>query len=174
MKTKKLIIALTITVAMGLGVTAYAGTGSTTVAHEKSGSGCESSGTGLGIVTGMRGHDYVELVLKDKLGMTDAQITDGLNSGKTMYDLAEEKGMTADQFKAALLEEKTTAVDKAVTEGSITTEEGNSLKKTLKSNVDNCTGTPGESGNKGTKGNGRMSGSGVKGSGNCNKNYTVE
>ena len=80
------------------------------------------------MVTGMRGYDYVESILKDNLGMTDAEITAGLNSGKTMYALAEEKGMTVDQFKAALLEERNKAVDKAVADGTITNEEGASLK----------------------------------------------
>ena len=96
------------------------------------------------MVTGMRGYDYVESVLKDKLGMTDEEITAGLNSGKTMYDLAEEKGMTEDQFKTALLEERNKAVDKAVADGTITSEEGDSLKETLKNNIDNCTGIPGQ------------------------------
>ena len=96
------------------------------------------------MVTGMRGYDYVESVLKNNLGMTDEEITAGLNSGKTMYDLAEEKGMTEDQFKAALLEERNKAVDKAVADGTITNEEGDSLKETLKNNLDNCTGIPGQ------------------------------
>ena len=123
----------------------------------------------------MRGYDYVESVLKDNLGMTDAEITAGLNSGKTMYTLAEEKGMTEDQFKAALLEERNKAVDKAVADGTITNEEGVSLKETLKNNLDTCTGVPGRrldrNGAGAGRGNGQgtrhMSGSGMRGSGNC-------
>lgn len=59
----------------------------------------------------MKGYDYVEVVLKNKLNMTDAEITTGFNSGKTMYDLAKEKGMTEDEFKEALLEERNKAID---------------------------------------------------------------
>ena len=165
MKSKKLIIALTMTITMGLGVTAYASTESTNATHPKA---------GLGMVTGMRGYDYVESVLKNKLGMTDEEITAGLNSGKTMYTLAEEKGMTEDQFKTALLAEKTKAVDKAVSDGNITNEEGDSLKETLKNNVDSCIAIPGQKAHRSEKGHGHMSGCGSKGSGNCYINSTVE
>jgi hypothetical protein len=167
MKAKKLIIALTMTLTMVLGITAYASTTESTIGtHQRA---------GLGMVTGVRGYDYVESVLKDNLGMTDAEITAGLNSGKTMYTLAEEKGMTVDQFKAALLNERNKAVDKAVADGTITNEEGASLKETLKNNLDNCTGVPGQrlgrngagSGRGNGQGTGHMSGSGMRGSGNC-------
>lgn len=168
MKAKKLIIALTMTLVMGLGVTAYASTTqATTATHQR---------TGMMRVTGMRGYDYVESVLKDNLGMTDEEITAGLNSGKTMYALAEEKGMTEDQFKTALLEERNKAVDKAVADGTITNEEGASLKETLKNNLDSCTGIPDQRVNRSRSGsgNGHMSGGRVRELGNCYINNTVE
>jgi len=172
MKAKKLIIALTMTLTMGLGITAYASTTEATIGtHQRA---------GLGMITGVRGYDYVESVLKDNLGMTDEEITRGLNSGKTMYTLAEEKGMTVDQFKAALLDERNKAVDKAVTDGTITNEEGVNLKETLKNNLDTCTGVPGQrlgkNGNGAGRGNGQgtghMSGGGMRGSSNCSMDNT--
>jgi len=174
MKAKKLIIALTMTLTMGLGITAYASTTQSTIdAHQRA---------GLGMVTGMRGYDYVESVLKDNLGMTDAEITAGLSSGKTMYAFAQEKGMTEDQFKAALLEERNKAVDNAVADGTITTEEGFSLKETLKNNLDTCTGVPGQrlgrNGSGAVRGNGQgtghMSGGGMRGTSNCYIDNTVK
>lgn len=130
MRKKKLIITLTMTIALGLGVTAYASTESAKGTYQRE---------GIGKVTAMSGYEYVEVVLKNKLGMTDKEITDGLNAGKTMYDLAKEKGMTEEQLKAAVLEEKNKAVDKAVVDGKITKEEGETLKANLKNNVDSCT-----------------------------------
>ena len=167
MKAKKLIITLALVLTMGLGVTAYASTESNNGAHKKA---------GMMRVTGMRGYDYVESVLRDKLGMTEQEITDGLNSGKTMYDLAKDKGMTEDQFKAALLEERTEAVDKAVTDGNITTEEAATIKETLKNNMDNCNGIPGQKSgrDRNGKGHGAMLGGGSRGTGNCSINSTVE
>lgn len=181
MKSKKLILGLVMAITMGLGVTAYAANtettpSTTTAAHQR---------VGLARVTGVKGYDYVEAVLKNKLSMTDAEIATGFNSGKTMYDLAKEKGMSEDEFKAALLEERNKAVDKAVTDGTITKEDGDSMKETLKNNMDTCTGIPGQgmnqsgtgngsgknTGGKGT-GKGHMSASGSRGLGNCNFNNT--
>ena len=137
MKAKKLVLGLAVTLTMGLGVTAYAANAetatSTNYIHQ---------GVVLAKVTNIRGYDYVESVLKDKLGMTDAEITDGFNSGKTMYDLAKEKGMTEDEFKEALLEERNKAIDKAVANGTITKEDWYSMKETLENNMYNCTGIP--------------------------------
>lgn len=167
MKKRSLIITLTMTMAIGLGVTAYASTNSTQNTFK---------GAGLGRVTVMRGYDYVEKILEDKLGLTEQQITEGLNSGKTMYDLAKEKGMTEDQFKAALLEEKNKAVDDAVAAGKITKEEGETIKANLKNNIDNCTGTPGtRQGRMGIgKSQGRMMGNGARGTGSCLMNSNSE
>ena len=156
------------TLTMGLGITAYASTTESTIGtHQRA---------GMMMVTGMRGYDYVESVLKDNLGMTDAEITAGLSSGKTMYAFAQEKGMTEDQFKTALLAEKTKAVDKAVSDGNITSEEADSLKETLKNNIDNCTGIPGQRMGKNVAGhgNGHMSGGGFRGTGNCYIDNTVK
>ncbi|MBV7275899.1 hypothetical protein I6U48_23680 [Clostridium sp. PL3] len=164
MKNKNLIIALTMAIAVGIGATAYASTGAT---NGTNGNRSSYERTGLGRTTGMRGYDYVESILKNKLGMTDKEITDGLNSGKTMYDLAKEKGMTVDQFKTALLEERNKAVDQAVADGKITKEEGDSIKATLKSNLENCTGVPGERMGNGKRGTGHMMGNGTRGNGNC-------
>ncbi|MFW2488109.1 hypothetical protein ACN077_05955 [Clostridium chromiireducens] len=178
MKSKKLILGLTLAITMGLGATAYAA--STEITTTSSSSTATHQRAGLGRITGMRGYDYIESILINNLGMTDAEITAGLNSGKTMYTLAEEKGMTEDQFKSALLEERNKAVDKAVADGTITNEEGVLLKETLKNNLDNCTGTPGQktgkngAGLKNAQGTGHMSGGGFRGTGNCYIDNTVK
>lgn len=164
MKNKNLIIALTMTIAVGLGATAYASTGSTNGTNNTIRT---HQGVGLARVTGTRGYDYVQSILKNNLGMTDKEITDGLNSGKTMYDLAKEKGMTEEQFKAALLEERNKAVDKAVADGKITKEEGVAMKETLKNNLESCTGIPGERMGNGGRGKGQRMGQGARGTGNC-------
>jgi hypothetical protein len=125
----------------------------------------------------MRGYDYVESILKDTLGMTDSEITTGFNSGKTMYDLAKEKGMPEDEFKAALLEKRNSAIDSAVANGIITKEEGTSMKEILKNNMESCTGIPGQrmgSMNHGQRA-GHNSGRGLcNGSGNCFITNTLE
>lgn len=139
MKSKKLILGLAITLTMGLGVTAYAATAETATATNHT-----HQRVGLSRVTNMRGYDYVESVLKDTLGMTE------------------------DEFKAALLEKRNSAIDSAVTNGIITKEEGTSMKEILKNNMESCTGIPGQRG-------GHNSGRGLgNGSGNCFINNTLE
>lgn len=145
MKVKSIIAALAITLVIGAGATVYAET-KTGYIHQ---------GLGLGRISSMRGYDYSSSVLKDKLGMTDKEITDGLNNGKTMYDLAKDKGMTADEYKAALIEAKTEAIDKAVSNGTITKEQGDSLKENIKNNIGNCISNPGSMRGNGARGNGR-------------------
>lgn len=155
MKIKKLLLALGVVAVLGVGVSAYAET--------KTNTNTTNHGMGLGRITSMRGYDYVSAVLKNKLGMTDKEITDGLNSGKTMYDLAKDRGMSTDQFRKALIEEKSKAVDSAVKKGSITKEQGDSLKANINTNINNCDGTPGS----GRRGNGQMSGGNHRGGANC-------
>ncbi|BAH08263.1 hypothetical protein [Clostridium kluyveri] len=130
MKVKKLLVALAVTLVAGASATVYA---ETTTNHT-------DQGLGLGRITSKRGYDYVSSVLKNKLGITDKEINDGLSSGKTMYDLAKDKGMTIDEFKKALIEEKSKAIDEAVSNGTITKGQVDSLKENIKNNINNCSG----------------------------------
>ena len=170
MKSKKIVAALTLTLLLGVSGTVFA-SGTTTNATT---SVATHQRLGLNRITGIRGYDYVTSILKNKLGLTDKQITDGLNSGKTVYDLAKEKGMTEEQFQAALLEERSKAIDEAITKGTITKEEGDTLKVNLKTNKSSCTGNFGQGNINSNKtgnfqGNGRgMMGSGQGGRGICN------
>jgi len=167
MKSKKIVMALTLTLLLGASgsALAYGATSNNTTPGT-----AVHQGLGMNRITGVRGYDYVTSVLKNKLGLTDKEITDGLTSGKTVYDLAKAKGMTEEQFQAALLEEKSKALDAAVTKGTITKEQGDTLKATLKANQSTCTGNFG-SGNMNknrtgnSHGNGGRMGGGMMGSG---------
>jgi len=167
MKNKKIAIALTLVLALGASGAVFAAetstTTPTTAVHQF---------VGMARATGLRGYDYVTSVLKSKLGFTDTQITTGLDSGKTVYELAKEKGMSEDAFQAALLAEKTKAVDASVTKGTITKEEGTTLKENIKTNQSSCTGDFGQVNmksngivNSNARGNGGGNGGGMMGSG---------
>ena len=148
MKAKTILGALALTLVIGASATVYAQNTASNTNH----------GLGVGRITSMRGYDYVSSVLKDKLGMTDKEITDGLNSGKTMYDLAKDKGMTIDEFKTALVEEKSKSIEEAVSKGTITKAQGDSLKENIKNNINSCTDNAGHMQGNGTRGNGKMLG----------------
>lgn len=159
MKKRNLITVLALTMAIGLGATAYAASADTDT------STAPQQRLGLGRITGMKGYDYVFSVL-NKLGSSDEDINNALSSGKTMYDLATDKGITQDDFKDVLLEERTKAIDAAVAKGTITEEEGEEIKENLKNNMTNCTGHMGlRQGQRRGQGFGRM-GNG-QGGANC-------
>jgi hypothetical protein len=157
MKSKKIAIALTLTLLLGATGTVFA---AETITNTKNNIATHQA-LGMNRITGVRGYDYVNAVLKNKLGLTDKEITDGLNLGKTAYILAKEKGMTEEQFQAAILEERSKAIDAAVTKGTLTKEQGATLKETLKTNQASCTGNFGEG-----NGNSCGNGSGMMGIGN--------
>lgn len=152
MKKRKIITVLTLTMVIGLGATAYAASNSPASVPVQR--------LGLGRITSMRGYDYISNILKNKLGLSDTDISNGINSGKTLYDLAAEKGMTDEELKAALLDERTKTIDTAVSKGTITKDEGETLKENLKTNMSNCTGNFGQ---RGVYGKGRGLGCGMMG-----------
>lgn len=156
MKKKNLIIALTLVLSLGVGVTAYADSKTPTT----TGSGVTCTGYGFGKITGMRGYDFMTNILKNKFGISDSDISTARDSGKTIYDIAKDKGITEDQFKSAMVEERTKAVDEAVKNGSIAEEQGENIKSNIKENSSNC--TPG----KGPV-NSKRSGGSCRGNGFC-------
>jgi hypothetical protein len=159
MKKKKLITALALTMAVGMGATVYAASSDVTTASVQR--------LGLGRITAMRGYDYISNILKNKLGLSDAEITKATNSGETLYSLAMEKGLTQDELKASLLEERTKAIETAVSKGTITKEEGETLKANLTANMENCTGNFGQAQGLG-QGRGQGRGMAGNGQGRCN------
>lgn len=129
MKVKAFLAASAIACVIGGGTAAYAQT-----------TNSPSNPLHLGRITSMRGYDYVSSMLKNKLKMTNEEINKGLNSGKTMSELAKDRGMTIEKFRKALIEEKSSAIDKAVSNGTATKEQGDLLKERIKNNINNCTG----------------------------------
>lgn len=152
MKKKNLAIVLTLVLSLGVGVTAYANSNS----NSTTGSSITCSGYGLGRITGMRGYDFMTNILKNKFGISDSDISTAKDSGKTMYDIAKDKGITEDQFKSAMVEEKTKAVDEAVKNGKLTKEQGEDIKANIKENSSNC--TPGKGPINGKRGGGSFRG----------------
>ncbi|MBI6875553.1 hypothetical protein [Clostridium aciditolerans] len=154
MKKKNLIIALTLVLSLGVGVTAYADSKTPTTTS----SSVTCSGYGFGKVAGIRGYDFMTNILKNKFGISDSDISNARNSGKTMYDIARDKGITEDQFKSAMVEERTKAVDEAVKNASITKEQGENIKSNIKENSSNC--IPGKGAVNGKRGGGSCRGNG--------------
>jgi bacterioferritin-associated ferredoxin len=152
MKKKNLIASLVITLTLAGGATAFA-------AAPDSPSTSNPIGTCLyyGKTTAMRGYTAVTNVLKSKFGVTDDEINKAAQSGKTLYDVAKDKGVTDEQFKSAVIEERIKAIDQAVKDGTMTKEQADFMKERINTNSKNM--TPGQCGMgmKGGRGMGRFS-----------------
>jgi len=159
MKKKNLITALVLTIAIGAGVTSYAASNTISKTNTIGNENGAHQRLQLGKTIGARGYDSVTSVLKNKLKVTDEEITNAINSGKSMFDLAKEKGISEEDFKAAIKADRIKLIDKAIANGKISKEQGDSIKASVEANMENCTGNFGQM----RKGNENCSGSGCGG-----------
>jgi hypothetical protein len=169
MKKRNIVLSLTLTIALGLGVTAYATNGNALGKGTLGNGACV--GMGIGRVTNIRGYDVLTELLKSK-GVTDSEITAAQTSGKSLHDLALEKGITIDEIQAFMLKERIASIDEAVAAGKSTAEQGEAAKATITENSANCT-LGGGSGCQGNAGSmmGKMKGGMMGGRGNSNFKY---
>ncbi len=163
MKKKSLITALALTMFIGVGSAAYAASNTSSSTEVNT----ANQKVGLKRITNLRGYDYANSVLKNKFGVTDEEITKAKEEGKSMYQIAKDKGIDMNQYKAALIEEKSKAVDEAVKSGKITADEGTALKEKIKNNINSCTGNGGQRQRKNENSKGRGMGKAQKGMGSC-------
>ena len=152
MKKKSFITSLVITLTLVGGTVAFA-------AAPDAPSASNPVGTCLyyGKTTAMRGYTAVINVLKSKFDVTDEEIKTAQESGKSLYDVAKDKGVTEDQFKGAVLDERIKAIDQAVTDKTITKEQADFMKERMTANSKNMVPGQGRMGMKGGRGMGGCS-----------------
>ncbi|WML32806.1 hypothetical protein [Clostridium sp. OS1-26] len=80
-------------------------------------------------------------ILESKLGFTKAQIQDAAKAGKTAFDLASEKGVTADQLKSMIIDAQSQNIDQMVSKGKLTQDKANTMKANLKTKMQNWNGS---------------------------------
>lgn len=74
---------------------------------------------------GMEGplHDYMLTAISNVFGVTPEELQGLHDAGTTMWDFAQQKGMTQEQFLDLMLQARTQALEKAVADGIITQEQ---------------------------------------------------
>lgn len=77
-----------------------------------------NSRTGYGPV-----HEYMVAAIAEALGMTIEDLQAELESGKTMWDVAKEQGLTSEQFGELMVDARTSALNQAVEDGVVTREQ---------------------------------------------------
>ncbi|GAB6117294.1 hypothetical protein JCM16816_08910 [Thermoanaerobacter brockii subsp. lactiethylicus] len=74
-------------------------------------------------------------------GKTADEILSELQSGKTIVQIAEENGITLDNLKKALIEQKEGFIDQLVKGGKITQDRADTIKKTIEDKINSWDGT---------------------------------
>lgn len=151
MKRRRLVAAMSIVAVLMTGTVAFAASEGNETASKGDSTSMNADCAGMGIrsATGKRGFEFVTDVLKNKFKVTDEEIQNGRSSGKTLNDVATDKGVTQEQLRDAMVEEKVKSIDEAIAEGKVSKEEGEALKTRIRENAQNCTGTPAQAGKRG-------------------------
>jgi len=77
-------------------------------------------------------HDQVVASLAKSFDMTSADLTQELQSGKTLAQVAQEKNISQDKLNAAILQAETDALAQAVEDGKLTQAQSDQLLAVLK------------------------------------------
>jgi hypothetical protein len=104
-------------------------------------------------------HEYVEQALADKLGIAKTDVETAIDGGKTMYQLAIDKGIKEADVNALLSEVHKTAFAKAVADGVMTQAQADLMLQNMTAN--GFTGIPMQNGagmGRGARGGGRGQG----------------
>ena len=109
------------------GVTAYAATNNKAAKREL----CLKKGNNAQIMMD---------VVSKLTGLKPEDITKELQSGKSFYEIAASKGVTAEKFKEEVYNAKAAEIDKKVADGTLTKEQGDAVKAKIKNNMDNWNG----------------------------------
>ncbi len=110
--------------------------------------GRDAMSGGRGGMMGAQGQmrDYVEQALADQIGMSKAEVESALGSGKSMYQIAIDKGTQEADVAALLTDVHQTAFAKAVSDGVLTQAQADSMLQNMSASGFNCSGTPMQNG----------------------------
>ncbi len=121
--------------------------GSATPTPAAPAAGCGMTGGGYGV--GMRGGSNMFTVVAELLGLTPAQLTAELQSGKTLLEVAQAHGKTAQEVVAAVMAPRIEQINAAVAAGRLTQAQADQMIATMTENMTEmlesgaCTGTCG-------------------------------
>ena len=68
-------------------------------------------------------HEYMVGAMAEALGMTDEELDAELAAGKTMWQVAEAKGLSLEDFQKLMIDARTAAFEKMVADGVMTQEQ---------------------------------------------------
>lgn len=86
-------------------------------------------------------HKLSKTLLLQSLGLKENEVKAARKSGKSIVDLAKEKGKTLEEIKAAMIDAKIKAIDQAVKDGKLTKEEGEKKAARIREKITNWDGS---------------------------------
>ena len=136
MKKKWLVTLFSLVALSALAVSGAAAADATTTdpTYPREGYGT-MAGRMRGGVVGERGtgllHDYIVAAAADKLDLDVSVVEEALTSGTTLYQLAVDNGIVAEDLPAFLQEVHETALDQAVIDGVVTAEQAELMNERM-------------------------------------------
>jgi hypothetical protein len=85
---------------------------------------------------GFPGIHWIAESAKEILGLEDGELRQAYADGKSLSDLAEENGISVDDFKSQLLAAAETKLTEKVSDGDITQEQADNILERLTNNID--------------------------------------
>jgi hypothetical protein len=99
-------------------------------------------------------HNYMYTAFAQALGLTPEELETRRLAGDTLWDIAQEKGMTTEQFQELMTTTRTEAINQAVADGVITQAQGDFMLEHLETMMGNGFGYGFGMGNGGCGGRG--------------------
>jgi polyhydroxyalkanoate synthesis regulator phasin len=76
-------------------------------------------------------------ILVDNFGLTEEQLIEARDNGKTLLEVLEENNISKEDVQSALLNKRIEAIDKAVEEGKLSAERADQMKENMTENINN-------------------------------------
>lgn len=99
-------------------------------------------------------------ILSKRLGISIEEAVKMKETGKTYAQIAEENGISLEDYKSDVLEKKKELIDEKVESGYLTPEQGEQIKDRISESISNCDGTGSQRGSCGMGGYGQGQGNG--------------
>ena len=90
---------------------------------------------GMGWMMGGNGgtpmYEYMHTALAEKLGIPETELESRLSNGETMWQIAQSKGLTTEQFNQWMIDARNSALDKMVAAKQITQAQADQMKQRM-------------------------------------------
>jgi len=95
--------------------------------------GMRGGGPGDGLLADY--HDQMHAAVAEALGITTDELDQAIQSGQTPWQIAQDKGIDADQFREAMLQARADVLAQAVKDGKLTQEQADAMLERMQEHM---------------------------------------